>query len=300
MTAVPRRLFGISAALTTPFDENGNVDNSALSKHASNLLQQGCASVTLGGTTGEGPSLSIDEKISAHIALTKARIAPEKIVFAVMETALPTAIAAARKALDLGSKYLLVAPPFYFKGTSERAVVDWFRHFLNAIADKPAKVILYNIPQMTAAPMTPDMVGVLLKAFPYVISGVKDSSGDWENTKALLEQFKELDILIGDERLLAPGIQLGGAGAISGVANFRPDLLIPLLDKHDPAPQLSAMVNLLLEYPVTAAVKSLVGHLTRNTDWRRIRAPLAPLDQAQYDILTSKYDGLFTNGTPND
>jgi 4-hydroxy-tetrahydrodipicolinate synthase len=137
------------------------------------------------------------------------------------------------------------------------------------------------------------MVGILQNEFPTMISGVKDSSGDRENTLTLLSRFKNLDILIGDERLLAEGISLGGSGAISGVANFRPDLLTALLDGKPAHANLVALVNELLQYPVTPAVKALVGYLSGADNWRRARAPLAGLDDAQYQALCKNYDALF-------
>ena len=296
MTAPRTEKFGISAAITTPFTQTGAVDTALLCAHAKSVLDQGCASVTLGGTTGEGPSLSLSETIPAYKALTAASIDPAKIVFGILQSALPDAIEAARQVSSLGCKYILVAPPYYFKGVSDAGQIAWFDQFLTAISDTGLNVILYHIPQMTAAPITPDMVGAIIKAHPSMIAGVKDSSGDWDNAMTLLDRFSDRHILIGDERMLGAAIKRGASGAICGVANIAPGLLIPLLDGKEPDKNLTPLVNALLEYPVTPVIKALVAHVTDTPAWRRVRAPLVELDQGQYELITNTYNRLFESG----
>ena len=298
MPATKSDKFGISAAITTPFTSTGAVDIDLLCKHAKSLLAKGCVSFTLGGTTGEGPHLSREEKVTAHKALLASGIEPSRIIVGVIESALGDAIAAAKAADSLGSKYVLVTPPYYFKGSSDAGQITWFQQFLDAISDTQLQVILYHIPQVTAAPVGPDMVAALIESHPDLIAGVKDSSGDWENAKTLIDRFSDRHILIGDERILGAAIALGGSGAISGVANFAPELLIPLLDGETPDSRLVPLVNALLELPVTPAVKALVGHTTDCAQWSRVRAPLVELTQEQYEWITNSYDTLFA--TRND
>lgn len=298
MTVTRTEKFGISAAITTPFTDTGAIDTDLLTAHVKSVLDQGCSSVTLGGTTGEGPSLSVDEMIAAFKALTAASIDPTKIVFGILQSALPDAVDAAQKVSALGGKYVLVAPPYYFKGGSDAGLVTWFDQFLSAIADTNLKVILYHIPQVTAAPIAPDVVGQIINAHPGMIAGVKDSSGDWENAKILLARFSDKHhILIGDERLLGEAIKRGACGAISGVANLTPGLLTPLLDGEAPDKNLTPFVNAILAHPVTPAIKTLLAHITDTPAWRRVRPPLVELDQAQYELLATTYDSLFKPGT---
>jgi len=296
MPATKSDKFGISAAITTPFTNTGAIDVDLLCQHAKSLLAQGCVSFTLGGTTGEGPHLSRDEEFAAHKALLASGIEPDQIIVGVIESALGDAISAAKTADALGSKYILVTPPYYFKGSSDFGQIAWFRQFLDAISDTQLQVILYHIPQVTAAPVGPDMIAALIESHPDLIAGVKDSSGDWENAKILIDRFSDRHILIGDERILGPAIALGGSGAISGVANFAPELLIPLLDGATPDSRLVPLVNALLKLPVTPAVKALVGHTTDCTQWSHVRAPLVELTQEQYEWITNSYDTLFVPG----
>ena len=114
---------------------------------------------------------------------------------------------------------------------------------LIGLGPKASNVILYHIPQVTAVGLSMALVDRLKKAFPQQVTGVKDSSGDWNNAQALLKQHGELHILIGDERLLARAMTLGASGAITGLANIAPDLMLPLIDGIED-PGVNAMVEL--------------------------------------------------------
>ena len=140
------------------------------------------------------------------------------------------AIAQGRAGLMLGCPSFLLAPPFYFKGAGDAGLFDWIAAVLTGLGPKASNVILYHIPQVTAVGLSMALVDRLKKAFPAQVSGVKDSSGDWHNAQALLQQHGDLHILVGDERLLARAMTLGASGSITGLANIAPDLMLPLID----------------------------------------------------------------------
>lgn len=192
----------------------------------------------------------------------------------------------------LGCPGFLLAPPFYFKGAGDEGLFDWFAAVLTGLGPRASNVILYHIPQVTSVGLSIELVGQLKRAFPAQVSGVKDSSGDWSNAEALLKHHGELHILVGDERLLARAMTLGASGAISGLANIAPDLMQPLIDGIE-EPRVNAMVEQVLPYAVTAAVKALVG-LRRNDPvaWSRMRAPLASLGEADVRKLGAAIDAI--------
>jgi 4-hydroxy-tetrahydrodipicolinate synthase len=192
----------------------------------------------------------------------------------------------------LGCPSFLLAPPFYFKGAGDEGLFDWIAAVLTGLGPKASNVILYHIPQVTAVGLSMALVDRLKKAFPGQVTGVKDSSGDWNNAQALLQQHGDLHILIGDERLLARAMTLGASGAITGLANIAPDLMLPLIDGIE-EPRVNAMVELVLPYAVTAAVKALVG-LRRNDPiaWSRMRAPLASLGESDVRKLGAAIDAI--------
>jgi 4-hydroxy-tetrahydrodipicolinate synthase len=145
---------------------------------------------------------------------------------------------------------------------------------------------------VTAVELSVDLIGRLRDAFGAVISGVKDSSGNWTYTEKLLAAHKDIAILIGDERDLAAGVRLGGQGAISGMANLFPDRLLRMVNDGQDDAELVDAVRKLLNYPVTPAVKALVARHTGDMEWRHVRAPLVALNDADFDAIGSVFDGL--------
>lgn len=284
--------FGIAAALVTPFDPGGRPDQGRLVRHASDLLARGCSGIGLFGTTGEGPSVGLRERTPVLQALAAAGIGGDKLVYGVAVTAVDDALAHARLAADFGCRRLLVTPPFYYPGVDAGAVRDWFAAFLGPLPEG-TEVILYNIPQVTGVPVPVETVRALRDQFPAIVTGVKDSAGDWENTRRLLAAFPDLDIMIGDERLLERGVALGASGSITGVANFRPETLTAIMAGHPADPAIVPLVNAIVALPVTPAIKVLVGHATGDRAWRAVRPPFSELSDSDAATLIQTTDALF-------
>lgn len=268
--------FGLSAALTTPFDGEGRCDVPAAVAHAQRCLRNGCNSVTLFGTTGEGASISAAERTSMLAAFAQAGLAGEQLVACVMANAAGDATAQSAEILRLGARGVLLAPPSYFKNVSEDGVLAWFREVIGALGSQARGIILYNIPSVTAVELPVRLVSALRAEFPQAIAGVKDSSGNWSYTERLLAEHRDIAILIGDERSLAAGVRLGAQGAISGMANILPGRLSALVREGRDDPAISELVEAVLQYPVTPAVKALVANRTGDRNWLRVRAPLVP------------------------
>ena len=284
---------GIWAAMTTPFMEDGAIDVARLAAHALDVLRRGCVGVSAFGTTGEGPSIGIGERAAVLAALVAAGVPPERIVPAVTASAVEDALAQARTAEAAGCRALLVTPPFYFKDVPQAAVTEWFSAFLTGLGAEGPGVVLYHIPQLTGVAVPAETVAELRARFGERILGVKDSSGDWDNSEKLLKSFSDLAILIGDERLLARGAALGGAGSISGVANVRPDLLNAMVASGKGDERVDALVEALLRHPVTPAVKALVAHQSGDPAWLRTRPPLEALSAADAAALGQQSDAIF-------
>lgn len=271
--------FGLSVALATPFDGQGQVDAARAAAHARWCLANGCGSITLFGTTGEGASIAAGERQVLLSTLLAEGIEPRQIVVGVMANAIGDAAAQARQALEAGCRGVLLAPPSYFKGLQDDGLFAWFAAVFEAIGPQARDVIVYNIPSVTAVELSVALVGRLRQAFPAVVAGVKDSSGNWPYTQALLAAHGDLIILIGDERHLAAGVRLGGQGAISGMANICPQRLLPLAFEGRDDAELTAIVEALVHYPVVPAVKALIADLTGDPAWSAVRAPLVALPE---------------------
>ncbi|WP_265517440.1 dihydrodipicolinate synthase family protein [Nitratireductor luteus] len=294
MTASSRQnggTFGISAALVTPFRDDFSIDLERMAAHATGLLADGCARVTLFGTTGEGASLSMTERLKAQYALTSAGVAPDRIVACVGGAAVGSVAEQALASLDTGIRTLLVPPPYYFKGVSQEGLFRWYSALIGQIAGQSPRIILYHIPQVTAAALSLELVRRLKDRFGEFIVGIKDSAGDWATTEAFLGE-RDLQVLVGDERHLAHAVRLGGAGAISGMANLFPSRLAELVATGKNDPELSALVDAVVKLPVTPAVKALVGVMRGEKGWDRVRAPLDSTPASDVEMLREIWQAM--------
>lgn len=287
--------FGLSCALTTPFLANGDVDDERLAAHAKACLAQGCDSVTAFGTTGEGASFGFDERTRTIAALKRAGLdARSQIVACVSSASQGDTLDQITAMLDADCRAVLLPPPFYFKNVSDDGLFAWFAGLFEKLGSRARDVILYNIPSVTAVALSVDLTQRLRAAFPGVITGVKDSSGDWPYTQQLLAAHSDIAILIGDERHLAQGVKLGGQGAISGLANVLAPRLLPLVREGREDPAIIVLVTELLRYPVTPAVKALVALTTNDDTWRRTRPPLTAIPQPDAARLGEAFTAIIS------
>ncbi len=288
-----RESFGLSAALATPFDTNGGIAILGVIEQAKHCLASGCKSVTLFGTTGEGASIGMQERQQVLAAMMKAGIAPSQIVMGVLVDAAEDAAAQAGQALAQGVRNILLAPPSYFKNVSDDGLFKWFAAVFTMLGTHARDVIVYNIPSVTMVPLSISLVGRLRAAFPDIVVGVKDSSGDWPYTEELLKTHGDLVILIGDERHLARGVRLGGQGAISGMANLLPREVQAMAEEGIDDLNVERFVDQLLNYPVIPSIKAILARLTEDDSWLAVRPPLVPMNRQDSDTLFAAFSALF-------
>ena len=283
---VPTPRFGLSCALTTPFGTDGRCDVAKLAAHARSRIAAGCTSVTVFGTTGEGPSLSAATRAAVLGALPGAGLDPARdIVAGVMAPSAGDAIEQVRAARAHGVRRFLLAPPFYFKGVSAEGLGRWFHEAIGAFYGENVEFLLYHIPSVTSVPLPIELVADLAATHGPLVRGVKDSSGDWSYSAKLLGLASKLTILIGDERHLAQAVKLGAEGAISGCANFMPDVLLPLANEGRDDPRVRQVVDLLLRHPVTPAVKAAQAWLQRDPSWLAVAPPLVPIGERDAEAI---------------
>jgi 4-hydroxy-tetrahydrodipicolinate synthase len=290
----PGDQFGLSCALALPSDNDLTIDYSRLLAHARWCLDAGCSSLTIFGTTGEGASVSLTERGQILGALLAAGIDPSlQIVGGVSSASIGDAVEQTRILNDTGCRRILLAPPFYFKGVRDEGLYQWFARVFEKIAHRALGVILYHIPSVTQVPLSIDLIGRLKTAFPELVVGVKDSGGDWAFTERLLANHRDLMILIGDERHLGAGVRLGAKGAISGLANICPAVLLKLIGRGEEDLRISELVTEILKYPVTPAVKALLAHCKEESRWSNVRPPLTRLSREEAAGLAAAYRTIF-------
>ncbi len=279
---------GLWCATLTPLDARGNPDIGRLAAHARGLFAEGVEGIAPFGTTGEFASFSTAERMQGLEALLDAGIPAARIVPGTGAAALADTVALTRHAVRSGTPRCLVVPPFFFKGIGDEAVFTCYARLIEAVAEPALRLYLYHIPQFSGVPIAPAVVARLAKAYPAVVAGVKDSSGDYANTQALLACAPQLSILVGHEPHLPRLLRDGGAGTICGVANVYPALIAALLKPAvggaDEA-RVDAFLKVLFSYPFLSAFKAIRAAQTGDPGWNALRPPWMPLDEARRATL---------------
>ena len=132
---------------------------------------------------------------------------------------LADAIVLTKHAVDLGCGGVLMLPPFYYKAPSEEGLFRFFAETIEEVGDDQLKVYLYHIPPVAQVGFSLPLIGRLIKEFPDIVVGLKDSSGDWSNTAAILETYPGFEVFPGSEIFLLDGLRKGAAGCISATCN---------------------------------------------------------------------------------
>lgn len=281
---------GLWCAALTPLGENAGIDPLRFAAHVRWLLAEGVAGVVAFGTTGEGPSFSVAERIAGLEALLAAGIAPERLAVATGCAAWADAVALTRHALQSGVPRCLVLPPFYWKDLADAAVFRYYAALIEAVGDPRLRLYLYHYPELSAVPIRTGIVARLAETFPDIVAGVKDSSGDFGHTMELVQALPRLAILSGHEPHLPRLMAAGAAGTICGLANLLPDLVAALL-RPDAAEaeqvRAQTFLDIVGRYPFVPSFKALQAFRTGDPAWHAPRLPLLPLPEAERVALLS-------------
>lgn len=287
MTETPIAHFGISTALLTPFHGDGRINLTLFCQHANHMLESGPNGITLFGTTGEGASIGLDERQTAIQAMLDSGVSADRITLGLCASAVSDVAVQVQQGVAFGVTRFLLLPPFYFKGLDDDGLYDWHAGLFD-IADPSARFILYHIPQITQVPLSFDLIMRLRAGFPDRVLALKDSAGQWDDTRAVLDSGN-IPVLVGDERLLHKAAAMGGAGSICGMANLYPGRLRKLFDTHTEDRDLSEDVDLIVSYPVIPALKQAMVAMTGNPDWGHLRAPLRPLEPTASAAIVARF-----------
>lgn len=278
------------AASLTPFTTpTGAVDHAWIPRHLRWLEANGVDGVVPCGTTGEGPSLGLDER-KAVIDTVLAHRGRLRVIAGTGCVALPETIAATRYALEHGADAALVLPPYYFKNPADAGLIAFYRAVCDALPPG-GKIMLYHIPPISQIAIPAAVIEALLASHPTAIYGVKDSGGDGEHTAMLIARFPQLNIFTGGAPLLARALADGAAGGIFALTNAFPRELRAILDAHQAGGQVAAaqrhvtaLADTLKQHGAVPSLKAVVPALA-DLPPTVPRAPLVPLDAGAAESL---------------
>ena len=133
--------------------------------------------------------MSPAERIALLDQLIEAGIPAQKLMPGTGACAMTDAVTLVRHAVDHGCGGVLMLPPFYYKGVSDDGIFAFISGVIDKVGSSALRLFLYHIPPMAVVGFSLDLVGRLIRAYPETVVGLKDSSGDWSNTAAVLDRF---------------------------------------------------------------------------------------------------------------
>ncbi len=309
---MPEPIRGVLAPVVTPFKADLSPDSKRFIAHCNWLLSQNCG-LAMFGTNSEANSLSMEERATLLDELVAAGVDPSRMMpgtgcCSIMETVKLT-----KQAVGNGCAGVLMLPPFYYKDVSEEGLYRYFSEVVQRVGDARLRIYLYHIPPVAVVGITPKLVERLLAAYPDAIAGMKDSSGDWNNTKTFLDAFavryrhgdsatgraaRTFDVFVGSESFLLANMRNGGVGTISATANVNPAAIYELYkkwnttDDTDNADQQQSKLNVVRQvfsnrkFPsMIAALKQAIAIYADDPAWRTVRPPLVELTPEQANLL---------------
>ena len=300
MQATQAKAFtGIWPALLTPLNADLSIDHARFAAHSKGLLANGCSGVTPFGTTGEGPSFSIAERMEAVEQLVTRGVPVAQIMVSTSCAALPDVLALTRHAINLGVHGCLMMPPFFLKGVSDQGIIDSYRYVIDSIDDSRFKLYLYHIPQVSGVGLSHHVIATLIGLYPNTILGIKDSACTTAHSVGLAEAFmKDLTVYVGFEPDLPEMGRRGSTGAISGIANFMPRVVNQLVMQPDAATtpaereRIVKLLAVLADYSLLPALKGIMAALSSDDAWLRVRPPLVALKHDEFKMLRDAINGL--------
>ena len=291
---------GLIAPILSPFNDDLSFDQNTYNELAKTLLNSGCAGLAPFGTTGEALSISAEERKQALDGLIDSGIDPSVLIPGTGLCNLPESVALSQQAVDLGCEGVMVLPPFYFKGVSDNGLFSYYEEFIARVNRDTLRIYLYHIPQVSGVGLSIELVNALTEKYPSIVVGIKDSSGDWENTKNLLS-LDNFIVYPGSELPLIDAMKLGAPGCISATANLNSKPIAEVIDycedkNWDKAIALHNSVAqtrmVFQDYAPIPAQKALLSQMTNRESWRNVRPPLIALTKEKTQQLQDALNAI--------
>jgi 4-hydroxy-tetrahydrodipicolinate synthase len=312
-----KRIRGVLAPVVTPFKADLSPDSQRFIAHCKWLLSQNCG-LAVFGTNSEANSLSIEERAMLLDELIAAGVDPSRMMPGTGRCSITETVKLTAQAVEHGCAGVLMLPPFYYKDVSEEGLYRYFSEVVQRVGDARLKIYLYHIPPVAVVGITTGLVERLLAAYPNAIAGMKDSSGDWNNTRMFLDAFVTaspartgFDVFVGSESFLLANMRNGGVGTISATANVNPAAIHELYQKCNqktlgtsastPAEleALQTRLNVVRDvfssrkFPsMIAAMKQAIAIYTNDPAWAKVRPPLVELTPEQAKTLAAELKAI--------
>lgn len=297
--------FRLIAAPFSPMNVDGSLDLSAVNHQARYLVTSGARGAFVGGTSGEGQSLTLDERIALAEAWTNDSYRNRLELFIhVGHNCQSDAVRLAANAAAIGADAVALHPPSWFRQPSVEEVIAFCVPVANAARDLP--FYFYDIPRVSGVAISAARFLAQAKAAIPTLCGIKFTNSDCIAAQECIQlNGGTYDMLWGTDETLLAGIALGASGAVGSTYNFAAPLYLRMLKAlesdnwrlaRSEQSRAVRMVRIFEQYPTLAALKfcmSLVG-----IDCGPVRPPLGNLSVTEQQSLREELEEFgFLNDT---
>ncbi len=288
------KMTGVMTPILTPFNDDLSFASDLYISHAKWLLEQGIHFLSPFGTTGEALSMTVEERLAAVDVLIDAGIDPAVLMPGTGLCNLEDTVKLCSHAVERGCRAVMTLPPFFYKNASDDGLYAYFSRLVEVVNSPDLKICMYHIPPMAGIGFTPALAGRLANDYPDVFIAYKDSSGDFENTKAVIAAAPTVAVFPGSEHFLKEGLEHGGKGCISATCNVNPAAIRHVYDvgvgaeKDDLDKINSGMIafrKTVEKYGPIPAMKGMLAVKREDSRWRNVRPPILPAPPSSTDML---------------
>jgi len=278
------KIHGTFCAALTPLRTDYTINKELFFEHCNNLLLDGLDGLAIFGTTGEGNSLGVQEKIEAINYLIDNNISPDKLVPGTGLCSIKDTVIYSKEIAKLKVKAILVLPAFYDKNVSNEGIIEFYKRVVEEVGDSDLKYILYNIPQVSGVSISFEVIEQLIKLFPNNVVGMKESSGNLDNMLKITKYFNDFSLFSGSDSLALKVCKRGGAGAITATSNISGKLLCYIINNYKKELEienfqlLQKLQEQIRETSLThepiSTLKAFLSVKNNNENWNRANPPL--------------------------
>ncbi|MBU9721449.1 MULTISPECIES: 4-hydroxy-tetrahydrodipicolinate synthase [Bacillaceae] len=281
-------------AMVTPFDQEEEINFQATKTLVDYLISNGSDALVIGGTTGESPTLTTEEKVSLFEYVVKVVDGRVPVIAGTGSNSTKESVQLTQAAEKVGVDGIMLVTPYYNKPNQE----GLYKHFSTIADSTELPVMLYNIPGRSAVNMSVETTIRLAKINNIVCT--KEASGDLEAMASIIENTPD-DFLVysGDDSLTLPLLSIGGHGVVSVASHIIGNELKNMIEAHQNGNtayaaslhrDLLPMMKVLFSAPNPTPVKAALG--MAGLDVGSVRLPLVPLTkedmQNLYNTLQTK------------
>ena len=288
---------GVNAASVTAVRDDMSIDVQKSADHAKWLLLHGCNGLALLGTTGEANSFGVEERKTLLEGMVEAGVPADCLLPGTSTPSITDTVMLTRHAETVGCRGVLLLPPFYYKSPSDEGLFAFYSEVINRTGGD-INIYLYHFPQQSAVPLSLNLIEMLLRAYPGKVKGIKDSAGDFRNTKAYIDNFSNdgFEVYTGADAGLLEALHAGAAGCITATSNLACSLSAEIYANTDNGKgavaqeKLARIRNVVAMAQTVPAVKALLAHMRGDETWENIRPPLCKLNATLRQKLIASFD----------